>query len=837
MPHDYWSTMQLWRSLRSTQKEACVSEIAKLDLGDFRRVFLERILSEEAFDNMGNNAQLVDELKRHPKVCGNIPIEKLAKKVAADARQVLLTHDNSMFEAGFWNYTKIPGIEMDLLQMNGNIHKRGIHLVHGGIGAGKTENVLIPEAKKIPDGKRALVIVPNVNRVYEIAAELGWPHYHAFGKSAEDVKKAFATFDKIVSCAPSVRKIVEDGDFIPYHELLSDELCEIFRYADYHGKGNPSDAQWWESLQAIFQLMNYCDRFIGFTADAPTGFVISTLEKAAKEMHRDAFYYKTMESYAKHQNYHLVNSEEDLIWSVANNLNKGLSAWGYCDFSDAYKPYLSRFGHILRRLCPDKKIEWIDSKKVKESVLAQPIREMGLVGYIKHKRREGELDCLMTSPYARSQYSLLWGEDEEDLIFDFAFACARNADIGSPQDADQGLGRSRQTKNKIVYIREANGGTSVVEKNSGAKSLLKQLQKEADLSDAEAWEKTWWHCRTQSEQYRLANRASRKWLFKELVEQRGAKVNLVEMKIPSEDVAAYMKIAAEVKAEVEDSEKEKPLENTATKRLDRLHKAYQSKKCGWGLVNPNDIDEKELEKCLKIDAFTADRVFQILLQDEETRELYDRGVADAYYRTTGAILDKIVFELFEQTELRTQRNFFDWFVNGDDSTWFVIDTPIWEGLEPIVEGNFELLQKTLGRQLNVGPNVDGFLKMVGECIGLDFVRRVDREERTKWRDALFADYRKNYGGKFPKSVRTGSKAGYDKIAEILIPKFHKIGFVPTYEERRFLDTRPEVCRVTKKRFVARDVVGVYRHYLFALQEKGLITPAEPPPEFEEAILS
>ena len=103
MQLDYWSAMNLWRSRRSTQ-EARVPEIAKLDLGDFRSRFIERILSEEAFDNMGNNLELAEALKRHPKFCGNVPIDKVAKAVAQDA-QVLMTHNESMMEAGFWKET------------------------------------------------------------------------------------------------------------------------------------------------------------------------------------------------------------------------------------------------------------------------------------------------------------------------------------------------------------------------------------------------------------------------------------------------------------------------------------------------------------------------------------------------------------------------------------------------------------------------------------------------------------------------------------------------------------------------------------------------------------
>ena len=118
--------------------------------------------------------------------------------------------------------------------------------------------------------------------------------------------------------------------------------------------------------------------------------------------------------------------------------------------------------------------------------MGKPIREMGLVEYIKHKRREGELDCFIANPFARSQYSILFDENEEDLAFDFAFANLMNANVGTPQDGDQGLGRARQTKQRIVYIAEAPEGTRTVRKGQGEKHLIEKFGKEADLTGAEA---------------------------------------------------------------------------------------------------------------------------------------------------------------------------------------------------------------------------------------------------------------------------------------------------------------------------------------------------------------
>ena len=129
------------------------------------------------------------------------------------------------------------------------------------------------------------------------------------------------------------------------------------------------------------------------------------------------------------------------------------------------------------------------------------------------------------------------------------------------------------------------------------------------------------------------------------------------------------------------------------------------------------------------------------------------------------------------------------------------------------------------------------MKIVGDCIGLDLVLRVEREERTQWRNELVAQYQEKHGGKFPKSLKNWTKR-YEKIAEIIKPKLKEPNFVPTYEERRFLDTLPDVCRVTKKNLVSRAVVDVYRHYSLLTNTNGDFSPSnsvtEDPNSLKEA---
>ena len=798
----------LYRSF-STRADG-LAEIAKHGLGDLRVRFFKRLLQEEAFDNMGDNSEFVREARRFPNLCGDLQIEKLAAQVAKDAELVLLSNDQSMVDAGFWEHVNIPGVEMTVAKCGDNIRKKGWHLFHGGIGAGKTENVLLPEARRHKNHDRALVIVPNVIRAKELAKELGWAHYHNYGTSPADIKKAIASHDQLVICAASIRQISVEGDFFPYRHIYVDELCEILRYAEKQNDPKEAKDHFWQSLDNLWRLARYADRFLGFTADAPKAYVVGTMEKAAREFNRAAFYYKTTESFAKYQTYSLMASEEDLIWSVAQKINDGLSAWGYVDFS-SYNAALPNFANILRKLCPGKKIEWFDKDKL-DDVMGQPIRELGLVEYIKQKRREGELDCFISSPFARSQYSILYGKEEEDLIFDFSFACLRSADVGTPQDGDQGLGRSRQTKQKLVYIKEAIKGCRVVEKGDGLKSLEKNFGKSADLSKAEAWEKIAWHNRVATQQYTLANKASRKWLFKLLVEDRGAKVVQPTITIPKDDLDAYLKIAREVREEAQAVEKGKPLENNTTLRHKKLSSAYRWSGSSWDILRYDDYDENELQSALTIDGTTAERIFQIFQADHEYRQYVDRGFLEAYWTITGYLLDLILFELFAATDLHKQANFFHWFLHGDESTWFSLSENDFYELGYGLRHNFEYVRRTINPPIRMAGSIPGFLKAVGECLGLEIVSKVNKPDRMIWRDALFTQYKLLKGAKVAEKYELAEKKLKQKLAQ---PNFN-----PSGPEAKFIDTLPDVFRVTKKKTVNRRVVDVYQHYYRALSQSG-----------------
>ena len=808
MADNYWDAMTVWHNT-SDAKEERLRVIAEISsLGNARIPFLRRILEEEAFENEGDNSALASEIMRYPALAKDIQIKELAAKAAKDAFFVLDSRRDELITAGLWEETEIPGIKINRDVMADNLYKQGVHLIHAGIGSGKTSEVLLPLARREIEGDTALLIVPNVKRAYELAELLGWEHYHRFGTSPDDIKLAIKKTDRLVICAASLGKI-NYNERKPYGTVYLDEITEVFKYAQHaFSKRQP---YWGEALKALPSIVAGSHVFYAFSADVKSGFTHALMDKLCQEYAKAAFYYRTTENWGQYQHYEMAASKEDLVWELACRLNKGQSAWVFSDLSD-YKGHLSNLAEELKALCPGKKIEYWDSRKVEDEVRGQAIRELGVVEYVKSKRRSGELDAIIFSPLAQSQYSVLFDEDELDLIFDNSVGYLRWAGICHPSDADQGLGRARQTKPRLVWIAEKDEGIRAIDKNAGARELAK-LQT-VDMSQATADERWFQFALERYNQHKLAGEASRKWLFKELVREKGATVTDLEITVSPERYDRYLQIATNLEKSAADRLK-KRLENSETKQLDLLNRAYRRKERGWGLVERDGIEWDEVKDAVKIDRYGAETLFRILLMDEAERASFDRSFQETYYQTTFELIEPIFAGLFEGIDAQKLTNFFDWFVNGDATAFFQMDKETLANIAKDIRPNWEYVRRTLEPPVTQCGTITGFLKMLGNLIGLTFTLRVDREERNLWKAALFAQYKKSHiwvGDEYRPwgDLKVGEI--YDYIANELREKLRSPGFTPTHEEQRMMDTMTDIIRVEKKPLVSREVVNVFRHY-------------------------
>ena len=90
----------------------------------------------------------------------------------------------------------------------------------------------------------------------------------------------------------------------------------------------------------------------------------------------------------------------------------------------------------------------------------------------------------------------------------------------------------------------------------------------------------------------------------------------------------------------------KRLENSETKQLDLLNRAYRRKERGWGLVERDGIEWDELKDAVKIDRYGAETLFRILLMDQAERASFDRSFQETYYQTTFELIEPIFAGLF-----------------------------------------------------------------------------------------------------------------------------------------------------------------------------------------------
>lgn len=806
MSDNYWDAMELYRTLARDERLRVIAKNSSL--GNARISFLKRILEEAAFENEGDNSALASEIMRYPELAKDTQIKALAAKAAKDALYVLDSQRSDLITAGLWEETEIPGITINRDVMAENLYKRGVHLIHAGIGSGKTSNVLLPLAKTSIEGDTALVVVPNTERAYELAEILGWEHYHRFGTKPDEIKRAINKTDRLVICSASLGKI-NYNERKPYQYIYLDEITEVFKYAQHAFKKR--QPYWGEALKALPSLIAGSDGFYAFSADIKSGFSRAIMDKICREYGKAAFYYRTNENWGQFQHYEIAASKEDLVWDLACELNKGKSAWVYCDLSD-YKGLLSNLGEELKSLCPGKKIEYWDSHKIKDETRGQAIRELGVVEYVKTKRRKGELDAIIFSPVAQSQYSVLFDEGELDLIFDYSYGYLRWAGICHPSDADQGLGRARQTKRRKVWIAEKDEGIRALSKNAGAKELAK-LQT-VEMNEATAEERVFQFAVERYHQHKLAGQASRNWLFKELVKDKGATATDLEIVVSPQSQDRYLEIATNLEKSAADRLK-KRLENSSTKQLDLLNRAYRRKERGWGLVERDGIEWDELNDAVKVDRYGAETLFRILLMDEEERASFDRSFQETYYQTTFELIEPIFAGLFEGIDKQKLTDLFDWYVNGDSTAFFEIDQETLANIAKDIGPSWEYVRRTLEPPMTSCGTITGFLKMLGNLIGLTFTLKVDREERTLWKAALFAQYKADHiwvGDEYKPWGQTKVAERYEYIAEQLREKLRNPGFNPTHEEQRMMDTMTDIIRVEKKPLVSREVVNVFRHY-------------------------
>ena len=164
------------------------------------------------------------------------------------------------------------------------------------------------------------------------------------------------------------------------------------------------------------------------------------------------------------------------------------------------------------------------------------------------------------------------------------------------------------------------------------------------------------------------------------------------------------------------------------------------------MVERDGIEWDELTEAVKVDRYGAETLFRILLMDEAERASFDRSFQETYYQTTFELIEPIFAGLFEGIDRQKLTNLFDWYVNGDSTAFFEIDQKTLANIAKDIGPSWEYVRRTLEPPVTSCGTITGFLRMLGNLIGLTFTLKVDREERTLWKAALFAQYKKTTFG-------------------------------------------------------------------------------------------
>ena len=785
---------------RKTHKDRRIEVLSKKDISGCRKSFIAQILREEAFMNRsGSNTELAHKITKCPTLCGDLHIPAIAKKARNDAGYILLNHDQSLIDYGFWEETTIPDVEVNLESMGENTLKKGVHAIHCHTGSGKTSNVLIPLAEGIPASDRALIVVPNVVTAKAIAKKLGWAHYHSQGTSAEDVVQAFTSFPKIVTCAASLRHLGDD--YIPYQWIFIDEATEIMGYIQKERDAKKTDTHFHESLLKLYQAANYADRTYWFSADMPTGYTRRVLETLARESKRNAFYYRTLESYAKYHHYTQLTNIDELYVHCSRLLNDNKSVYFYTNASPR-KGETKAIVETIKSMCPHATVELLDAD-VMNSAKGKEIEKEGIENYIVRRKLEEDVYCLVCSPVLQSQYSIVF-EDENDA-FDECLGWIKYAEICSPDGAAQGLDRMRQTKARTLVLEEYFKGKHSTYNDAWKASGIKEL----NYDEAHAFEKVYWETKIRQEQYRLVNLASRQWLFEIKCKQKEAKHSYDESFRISPKEKETLDKAKQKALGIEESRLKAFPINEHTERLKLLNRCliFDEEANDWRALPRDTEDFTGLKESQCIDRETAERIFDICIMEPEERERMDKSFAEYYYSTCAEIFDRTLLDLINTTKLQKQMNFFNWYLRGDSTIYFELHESS-ETLNRKIRDSWDLIRRSLGLERGQYGTVTGFMPAIGNLIGLTISPALsDRDaKKMEWKKELFEQWGKVMPGKLAKK---SVEDKYKIIAEALKEKLRKGETDFSEYDMRYLDTIKGVWKAKKHSTISTDIHSAY----------------------------
>ena len=171
---------------------------------------------------------------------------------------------------------------------------------------------------------------------------------------------------------------------------------------------------------------------------------------------------------------------------------------------------------------------------------------------------------------------------------------------------------------------------------------------------------------------------------------------------------------------------------------------------------------------------------------------------ELYYKETGILLDALEKRLFPNGSFG---NLAKWFLTAPAGSLWVGLIPEKESKEitQLIRDNYRDYYRLVlasGGQGVVRSFEDFATKIIGKNLELEIWTKVAREKKSEWKNDLFNQYYKEYGGRVIKSMKVAEK--YEAIGAILRKKI-KLGLSASFSdpELRMLDTMKDVVKIRR----------------------------------------
>ena len=762
--------------------------------------FLCQLIYRDVFKSGGRCDELWAEIQEYPKIYkDNHNFSRIVKKARKDAAYLMLGRDPLVFERWGIENNTIPKRLLHRNDLMPSISERGVHIVHGRIGSGKSEGIILPDLAQYGRSARILIVSPNMEDVRNITKSLGddWNHYHAFGTDAASVKKALQTFDKIVVCAGSLRHYKEFNSYKQtFNCIYVDEITQLLKTYSNREKATPA---YRESLETLFDLVSCSGRSLFLSADITERNTLETLGRTASLSEQKIRYYRNNVDYAEGSNWTMFREEWDLFFEIVDRINSGQRFWGTVDFADTKNPYFKEFVKLLKEYCPTKKIQAFTADTLKNTFKGKLLKEQGLKDYIIEQTDLEELDGIITTTWARHNVSLMF--EEEKYRMDFSFGIHRG--INDPEDVIQGHRRDRLITDHLVYVK--NNGTFPIWENSVLYKgeLLSEVPHIAGKEEFENSTIGRKMLKAATDQYyreAAQKSASRSWLTKLHLRDMGAKVHDYELNLEKRS-EYFLKLRNEYREKVLNPKKIENWESIPFQRMRLFDEfiQYSEEENGWvQVLDDSSVKAEELSAIRnEVDINLAERLRLILTMDTENRMLWDSHDMDSYYKETGILLDLIFSRLSPNGCFGSLAK---WYLTAPaGAVWFglIAEEESIEASQLIRDNYREIYRQTLGNGSGTIRTMEDFIvKVIGKHLELEIWTKVSKPRVNEWRQKLFDQYYKEKGGKFLKRMTLKEK--YAVIEECLREKIRR-GLSESFSdpELRMLDTMTDVIKVKR----------------------------------------